>query len=254
MTTDSNLRNAFRSQKSIKDMTLVPLPVSLKTPSRYGKMLTESDRLEELEAAQAYEQERAIRLSLKSQRRPGSPSLSVDEFESADEGPDSTLKERLVASKTEADILRARVFQLEGELKETQDFVFSMQPRAQKLSEAEALADFNSLCGSVTEWVESKLGDSIEAMTQGNGRLTLGQPARIFLSMVPPAGREAFRYRDTDEHNIIALIMRCLCDWVLDREFYCNIEKGGMDFLHSIEKAMRNLEPRRGNLYTPLSI
>lgn len=184
--------------------------------------------------------------SLKAKGRTGTNTMEEEDFASADEGTEETLQERFKASKLESEILRTRVLQLEKELKETQDFVFSMQPRADKLSEAEALGDYNSLWRSVEEWVSSKLGDTIEAMTAGKERVPLGPPAKILLSIVPPPGREAFRYRDTDEYNVTAVIMHCLSNWILDRDFYCNIEKGGMDFLNSIEKAMRNLEPRRG--------
>lgn len=171
-----------------------------------------------------------------------------DDFHSAGEENDGTLEEKFQASKTECEVLRERVSQLEKELKETQDFVFSMQPRAAKLTESDALTDFNSLWRNVDEWVQTKLGDTIELMTLGKERVPLGQPTKILLSIVPPPGREAFRYKETDEYNITAVIMRCIADWILDRDFYCNIEKGAMDFLNSIEKGMRNLEPRRGML------
>jgi len=248
MSTDPNLRQAFRSTKPIEEMTLV----QSKSPTKPRRKLTKDNKNSLEEAGEAYENEQAILNSLKSKNRPTSPSLSDDDFESADDGPESTLMERFKASKTESEVLRNRVFQLEKELKETQDFVFSMQPRAEALAESEALADFNSLVGSVEEWVQTKLGDSIESILGGTQKVAqLGQPAKILMNNIPPPGREAFRYRDTDEYNIIAWIMRCLCDWVLDRDFYCNIEKGGMEFLHTIERAMRNLEPRRGRLNTP---
>lgn len=178
--------------------------------------------------------------------RSNSSNNQQEEFHSANEESTGTMEDKFQASKTECEILRARVFQLEKELKETQDFVFSMQPRAAKLTESDALADFNSLWRSVDEWVQTKLGDTIELMTLGKERVPLGQPTKILLSIVPPPGREAFKYRETDEYNVTAVIMRCIADWVLDRDFYCNIEKGAMDFLSSIEKGMRNLEPRRG--------
>lgn len=137
------------------------------TPITFSKLQkVDQNRMEEMEMeTKAYETERVL---IKSQKRPSTPSQSDDEFESADDGPESTLKERFKASKTEADILRNEVFLLKKELRETQDHIFSMQPRAQGLTESEALADFNSLWRGVEEWVQSKLSDSIEAILEGN--------------------------------------------------------------------------------------
>lgn len=124
-----------------------------------------------------------------------------------------------------------------------------MQPRASRLTESEALTDFNHLWGSVEEWVVTNLGDAIEAIQLGTAKPSYSAGARRLLLLVPAPGREAYAYENTDEHNVMATIMRFLCDQAFDRDFYCNIEEGGSNFLKTIETSMRNLEPRRGMIW-----
>lgn len=163
------------------------------------------------------------------------------------EGRELTLEERFEDLKNENEVLRNLVSQQERELKDTQDFIFSMQPRTNRLTESDALADFNSLYESIEELVHTQLEDLIKIpLVVGKGSAQPSQAARLLLSLIPPPGREAFRYKNSDKFNIIATIMRLLCDWLLDRDFYCSFEKGGVEFLHTIESAMRNQNPPRG--------
>jgi hypothetical protein len=177
------------------------------------------------------------------------PSPSETNRQSAIQEANKAIKEQFEASQTECEILRNQVLELQKNLHDAQDFIFSLQPRQQRITESEAAVEFHSLCGSVEEWVQTKLGDALEDMTLSKERGPLGQPAKVLLSLISQPGREAFRCPETDEYNIIAVVMRFICNRILDKDFYCPIEKGGMEFLNTIEKSMRNLEPRRGESF-----
>jgi hypothetical protein len=140
--------------------------------------------------------------------------------------------------------LKQEVFQLRKELTEAHDFIFSLQPRTNQVTETEVAADFQSLCQGVEEWVETKLGDHIH-----DGSLTKGfdySHAKRFLNYVSLPGQEAFAIPDTDEYNISGAIMRFLCTEILCKDFYVDIEKGAMNYLNGLMTSMGNLEPRRG--------
>jgi len=160
--------------------------------------------------------------------------------------------DKLETSKTECKHLQEQNAQLRRQLEEAQknltdaqDFIFSLQRREQKITESEAAKEFNSLCMSVEDWVQTKLGDAIEKRLLKNEATISGPLTRKLLSFIPQPGKEAFQYPDTDEYNVIAAIMNFLCIEIFDRDFYCPIEPGAMELLISIERSMRNLEPRR---------
>lgn len=144
----------------------------------------------------------------------------------------------------EASDLKQEVLQLRKELTEAHDFIFSLQPRQNQVTETEVAADFQSLCQGVEEWVETKLGDHIH-----DGSLTKGfdySHAKKFLNYVSPPGHEAFGIPDTDEYNISGAIMKFLCIEILCKDFYVDIERGAMNYLNGLMTSMANLEPRRG--------
>ena len=118
-------------------------------------------------------------------------------------------------SENECEILRAQVIELQRNLQDAQDFIFSRQPRQQKLTETEAAEDFNTLCGSIEEWVDTKLGDALEEKTPTKARLHYTS-AKMFLSLIPNRGREAFKYPETDMYNITAAILRFLCNEIFN--------------------------------------
>jgi hypothetical protein len=161
--------------------------------------------------------------------------------------------EKLQTSKTECKHLQEQNVQLRRQLEEVQqnftdaqDFILSLQRREQKITESEAAKEFNSLCMTVEDWVQTKLGDAIDRRLLQNEATISGPLTRELLSFIPQPGREAFQYPDTDEYNVIAAIMKFLCVEIFDRDFYCPIDPGAMELLTSIERSMRNLEPRRG--------
>lgn len=170
--------------------------------------------------------------------------------------PDSTLEEgsdtatTLKLSQEMCDILQSQVLELQKELGDAHDFIFSLQPRREQITESEAAEEFTSLLRTIEDWVETNLGDDIHDRSMLKQRLHASN-ARRFLTCVSLPGQEASRFPDTDVYNVIAAIMKFLCVEVFDKGFYCPIEKGGMEFLNSILKSMKNLEPKRGELCMP---
>ena len=131
-------------------------------------------------------------------------------------------------------------------LQDAQDFIFTLQPRRQKLTETEATADFNTLCGSIEELVDTKLGEALDDMILTKENSIYLQPSEKLLSLIPSPGKEAFKYQETDKYNITAAILRFLCQEIFNQEFYCSVGSRELEFIVSVERSMRNLEPGRG--------
>jgi hypothetical protein len=156
----------------------------------------------------------------------------------------SKFREQFEASQTECEILRGQVLELRRNLEEQQDFIFSLQPHPAKITETEAKSEFILLCGTIEEWVDTNLGDAIQDRAMLKEKVQLGAAKRL-LNMIPYSGREAFKYFDTDERNIAAVIMRYLCVQIFDREFYGPISPEETEYLRSIKRSMRHLNPPR---------
>jgi hypothetical protein len=149
-------------------------------------------------------------------------------------------------SQRDCDILQRQVHRLEKELRDAHDFVFSLQPKGEQITESEAAAEFNLLYRMIEDWVETNLEDEIHARSIIKRRRFQASRIRRFLKLVSLPGEEASRCPDTDVYNVIAAIMTFLCIEIFDKDFYCPVEEGAMDTLNSILMSMRNLEPRRG--------
>lgn len=141
--------------------------------------------------------------------------------------------------------LRTRITQLQSDLQEAQDFVFSLQPRHQTLTEPEAVEEFTALCAAVEDWVDQNLGDSIDEMVISKERLRLKDTQNL-MDLIPPAGKAAFDIPNTDMDNIQAAILRFLNDVIFSQDFYCPLPPSERQFVMTVERSMRDLQPRRG--------
>ncbi len=166
--------------------------------------------------------------------------------------------EKLKDSQRECDILQRQVRELQKELRDVHDFVFSLQPKREQITESEAAADFKLLCRMIEDWVETNVGDSlgdeIHARSIIKQRGLQASRIRRFLMLVSLPGEEASKCPDTDVYNVIAAIMKFLCIEIFDKDFYCPVEEGAMEYLNSILTSMRTLEPRRGELVIPTKL
>jgi hypothetical protein len=145
---------------------------------------------------------------------------SISEFEL-----NSTLEEaydtarRLKESQRECDILQGQVLQLRKELRDAHDFIFSLQPKREQITESEAAAEFRSLGRTIEDWVETNLGDDIHDRSITKQRIQASNIGR-FLMLVSSPGQEASLCPDTDVYNVIAAIMKFLCIEIFDKDFY----------------------------------
>ncbi|KAG9233805.1 hypothetical protein BJ875DRAFT_441871 [Amylocarpus encephaloides] len=162
-----------------------------------------------------------------------------------------TIEQKFDESQKQCSILRDQVLELRKNLDDAQNFIFSLQPRSQILTETEAAEDFSSLCDSIEELVERKLGDALDdeiLIKKGKQRQILLEPCNILFSLIPTPGKESFNCPGTDEYNISAAIVRLLYIEIFDREFYCAFGSAEMSFMQSVERSMRNLEPQRDHI------
>ncbi|KAI9374734.1 hypothetical protein BJX61DRAFT_540540 [Aspergillus egyptiacus] len=146
-------------------------------------------------------------------------------------------------SKVEISSLRQRISHLQRDLQEAQDFVFSLQPRQQTLTETEASEEFRALCAAVEDWVDQKLGDNLEEMTI-NPDCRIEDIANL-MDLISARGKLAFHVPGSDAQNIQALILRYLADNLFNLDFYCPLGTGQREFITSLERAMRDLTPKR---------
>ncbi|KAL4886655.1 hypothetical protein BJY04DRAFT_178097 [Aspergillus karnatakaensis] len=163
--------------------------------------------------------------------------------------PSDTAKEQQQAPKTPAELehennlLRSKITELQHDLHEAQDFLFSLQPRLQTLTEAEAVEEYQSLCAAIEDWVDQKLADSLEEME------VAGEPKvrdiQMLMELIPNPGKIAFNTRQTDTDNIQAAILRFLTDAIFSQDFYCPLPRPEREFVTALERSMRTLQPRR---------
>ncbi|KAF4626039.1 hypothetical protein G7Y89_g12119 [Cudoniella acicularis] len=167
--------------------------------------------------------------------------------------PVASIAEKFQASQDQCEILKNRVFELQRNLQEAHGVIFSLQRQQQRLTETEAADDFKSLCGAVEELIGTKLGESLDEKLLMKEKSLKLEPSEMLLNLIPFPGRDAFKFPETDEHNITAAVMRFLCREIFNREFYCFIgekehEPLLSDFMRSVDKSMKNLEPRRDKM------
>ncbi|OBT67816.1 hypothetical protein VE03_02423 [Pseudogymnoascus sp. 23342-1-I1] len=147
--------------------------------------------------------------------------------------------------QSECEILRARVLELQDDLKDAHDFIFSLQPRQQRFTETEAAAEFDTLCGSIEMLVVRKVGTALDEKALLKHDRYSPVTAKILMDLIPAPGIEAFKYTETDEYNVTAAIIRFLCNNIFDLDFYLPLGAQEREFMGSIERSMRNLEPGR---------
>jgi len=177
------------------------------------------------------------------------PSMMESELNSTLEEACDTAQ-KLQESLEKCNSLHDQVQDLRKELRDAHDFIFSLQPKREPITESEATSEFRALSRTIEDWVETNLGDAIHDRSTVKHRLQ-ATPARRFLACVSVPGQEASRYPDTDVYIVMAAIMEFLCVDIFNKDFYCPIEEGAMDFLNSILTSMRNLQPRRGESLHP---
>ncbi|KAL3458125.1 hypothetical protein BJX64DRAFT_234356 [Aspergillus heterothallicus] len=176
---------------------------------------------------------------------------------------------------TENAALCQQITRLQHDLHEAQDLIFSLQPLQQPLTETEAVSEFQALIASIEEWVDQKLGDSLEPDNDppnngndgdenntdgshgggGNSGLVFEvepqstprvmKEIQSLLDLIPSPGRAALAHPGTDVDIVQALIMRYLNDAIFSQDFYCPLPKSEREMITVVERSLRTLTPRR---------
>lgn len=154
--------------------------------------------------------------------------------------------EQAEKSRKECEELRREVNELSGLLQDARDFIFRIQPYQQNITEAVAAAEYTALCESVQSWIEFRLGDDIYDHSMLKESSFQARQAIEFLKLVSSVGRERFSCQDTDQPNVVAAVMQFLIQEIFGKDFYCPIEPGAVEFLHTVEQSMGTLTPHRG--------
>uniref|UniRef100_A0A093V5W0 Uncharacterized protein n=1 Tax=Talaromyces marneffei PM1 TaxID=1077442 RepID=A0A093V5W0_TALMA len=145
-------------------------------------------------------------------------------------------------SQRKCDALDRLVEKLQQDLEEAHSLIFSLQPSQPPLTDTEAARDFKTLLTTVEQWVDTKVSVSASrswsSVVDQKGATTL-------LDLVTTQGRSAFLYPGTDEFNIIAVIMRFLCDEFFSTNFFGPLSGASKSFLSRIEHNMSQLDPPR---------
>jgi hypothetical protein len=179
--------------------------------------------------------------------KPTEPTEHTKSDNTVNEQPSPPASSNLEEENT---LLRSRVAELQRDLHEAQDFLFSLQPRLQTLTEAEAVEEYQGLCAAIENWVDQKLADSLEEMTV-DPELRL-KDIQNLMDFIPGLGKAAFNHRGTDVDNIQAVILRFLTEAIFSQDFYCPLARHEREFVTAVERSMRTLQPRRGMLFALL--
>lgn len=163
------------------------------------------------------------------------------------------VQKMLEESQKECKALQKQVIGLKQNLQDAQDFIFSLQPRQQSLTEKGAAEEFKSLCASIEEFVGRKLGDALDdrILIKYGGTGIPFKPAKELLDLIPCFGKDAFERRNTDEYNITAAVLQFLRHEIFDQRYYTLLGDAKLvSFMKSVETGMKNIEPRQGQCLT----
>ncbi|KAF2790367.1 hypothetical protein K505DRAFT_377574 [Melanomma pulvis-pyrius CBS 109.77] len=139
------------------------------------------------------------------------------------------------------------------QLGDAHNHIFRLQPRRTDITETEAQELFNDLFNSVQRWVCNRLERILDMLEDGKLRTRVypRDAARKVVQLTSARAMQGFNFDQSDEHFVIAVIMRFLCWSFFSRSFYCPLTMTGEHsdatvFLNRIEQLMRTV-PRDGS-------
>ena len=158
----------------------------------------------------------------------------------------------LEATKTKFEESQARCknlqIQIEAigkDLKETREQVFRLQPHRENITQSDALREYIAICHSVKSWIGLRLDNALNAGSINVAKIHTGS-ARKLMSLLTPCGLNGTRYHDTDEYNLIAIVMEFLRATIFETDLYGAVDGQDLELIYQIQKNMKNLVPRRG--------
>ena len=152
---------------------------------------------------------------------------------------------KLQASNLQCKILRMKLEDATEDLKQTQEHIFRLQPQQQGITQSDALAAYIAICDNVQSWIGFHLDGAFEEGHIEVGKLDRSSANKL-INLLNPMGLKGTSFAETDEWNLIAIVMEFLRSEILERELYGAVELRDLDFLRTILKNMETLTPPRG--------
>lgn len=157
---------------------------------------------------------------------------------------------KLQVSRSECKTLRMKLDDATEDLKQTQEHVFRLQPYQQGITQSDALVAYTAICDSVQSWIGFQLDGALE---EGHIDLTNldKSSANKLIKLLTPMGLKGTRFEETDEPNIIAIVMEFLRSEIFEMELYGAVEVRDLELVRAILKNMESLRPPRGKVIFP---
>lgn len=166
--------------------------------------------------------------------------------------PKKHLSRRLEVTKTNFEESQARCKNLQiqveaigKDLKETREQVFHLQPHRGNITQSDALREYIAICHSVKSWIRLRLDNALNTGSINVEKIHTSS-ARKLMSLLTQCGLNGTRYSETDEYNLIAIVMEFLRARIFETDLYGAVDVQDLKLIDQIEKNMRNLVPRRG--------
>jgi hypothetical protein len=154
---------------------------------------------------------------------------------------------KLQASNLQCKTLRMKLEDATEDLKQTQEHVFRLQPQQQGITQSDALVAYTAICDSVQSWIGFHLDGALD-----DGNIELGNldksSSHKLTKLLTPMGLKGTRFAETDESNLVAIVMEYLRSEILERELYGAVDLRDLDLVRTILKNMESLRPPRGNV------
>lgn len=154
-------------------------------------------------------------------------------------------KSKFEESQSRCKELQIQIEALREELKETREQVFRLQPLRENITQSDALREYIALCHSVKSWIGLRLDSALNTGSINVAKMHTAS-ARNLIYLLTKSGLDGTLYPDTDEHNIIAIVMEFLRTKIFETELYGAPECQDLEFIYQIQNNMKNFVPRRG--------
>lgn len=158
--------------------------------------------------------------------------------------------ERLQSKLKESEMATVNLQQLFEEASET---IFRLRPQRQECTESEIEEDYGKLIKSVQNWIDVNCGIFLDDDDRGFGEIgeqefEPGAEPQPFERIISDFQSEAGNWMEAKEYILEAVVMRYLIDQVLNKPFSILLADSQLDFLVAVEKSMRTMEPKKGEL------
>ena len=154
-------------------------------------------------------------------------------------------KSKFEESQARCKNLQIQIKALSEDLKETREQVFRLQPHRENITQSDALREYIAICHSVKSWIGLRLDNALNTGSINVTKIHTGS-ARKLMSLLTACGLNGTLYPDTDEHNIIAIVMEFLRTEIFETDLYGAVRGEHLELIYQIQKNMKNLVPRRG--------